>query len=165
MHLPSNVVAKCGPADMSPSTASAPLGSPYTGDRRRNPLLDSALAEGRTAAGGGAACLPCLSVQQNPDMEVDENGTLDLSMNKPRPRESCCPVLTPLEPMSPQQQAVMGSRCFQLGEDDCWELPVDYTKMKPRRADGGDTTEVPVRPPHLPAGSGRGAGRLWAPSL
>ncbi|XP_077912029.1 myelin transcription factor 1-like protein isoform X2 [Halichoerus grypus] len=84
-----------------------------------------------------------LCAARNPDMEVDENGTLDLSMNKPRPRESCCPVLTPLEPMSPQQQAVMGSRCFQLGEDDCWELPVDYTKMKPRRADGGDTTEVP----------------------
>lgn len=80
-------------------------------------------------------------------MEVDENGTLDLSMNKPRPRESCCPVLTPLEPMSPQQQAVMGSRCFQLGEDECWELPVDYTKMKPRRTDGGDTAEVPVCPP------------------
>uniref|UniRef100_A0A452TBN3 Myelin transcription factor 1 like n=1 Tax=Ursus maritimus TaxID=29073 RepID=A0A452TBN3_URSMA len=77
-----------------------------------------------------------LCTARNPDMEVDENGTLDLSMNKPRPRESCCPVLTPLEPMSPQQQAVMGSRCFQLGEDDCWELPVDYTKMKPRRADG-----------------------------
>ncbi|CAK7296965.1 Myelin transcription factor 1-like protein [Vulpes lagopus] len=84
-----------------------------------------------------------LCTARNPDMEVDENGTLDLSMNKPRPRESCCPVLTPLEPMSPQQQAVMGSRCFQLGEDDCWELPVDYTKMKPRRADGGDASEVP----------------------
>lgn len=97
-------------------------------------------------------------------MEVDENGTLDLSMNKPRPRESCCPVLTPLEPMSPQQQAVMGGRCFQLGEDDCWELPVDYTKLKPRRADGGDTSEAPVRPPHLPAGSGRGVGGPRAPA-
>uniref|UniRef100_A0A667GIT4 Myelin transcription factor 1 like n=1 Tax=Lynx canadensis TaxID=61383 RepID=A0A667GIT4_LYNCA len=84
-----------------------------------------------------------LCAARNPDMEVDENGTLDLSMNKPRPRESCCPVLTPLEPMSPQQQAVMGGRCFQLGEDDCWELPVDYTKLKPRRADGGDTGEAP----------------------
>ncbi|XP_043460577.1 myelin transcription factor 1-like protein isoform X1 [Prionailurus bengalensis] len=84
-----------------------------------------------------------LCAARNPDMEVDENGTLDLSMNKPRPRESCCPVLTPLEPMSPQQQAVMGGRCFQLGEDDCWELPVDYTKLKPRRADGGDTSEAP----------------------
>ncbi|XP_029794228.1 myelin transcription factor 1-like protein [Suricata suricatta] len=77
-----------------------------------------------------------LCTARNPDMEVDENGTLDLSMNKPRPRDSCCPVLTPLEPMSPQQQAVMGGRCFPLGEDDSWELPVDYTKMKARRADG-----------------------------
>ncbi|XP_039111945.1 myelin transcription factor 1-like protein [Hyaena hyaena] len=84
-----------------------------------------------------------LCAARNPDVEVDENGTLDLSMNKPRPRESCCPVLTPLEPMSPQQQAVMGGRCFQLGEDDSWELPVDYTKMKARRADGGDGSEAP----------------------
>ncbi|XP_040352838.1 myelin transcription factor 1-like protein [Herpailurus yagouaroundi] len=81
--------------------------------------------------------------RQNPDMEVDENGTLDLSVNKPRPRDSCCPVLTPLEPMSPQRQAVMGGRCFQLDEDNCWELPVDYTKLKARRADGGDASEAP----------------------
>lgn len=79
-------------------------------------------------------------------MEVDENGTLDLSMNKQRPRDSCCPVLTPLEPMSPQQQAVMSSRCFQLSEGDCWDLPVDYTKMKPRRVDEDDPKEITVRP-------------------
>lgn len=85
--------------------------------------------------------------RQNPDMEVDENGTLDLSMNKQRPREGCCPILTPLEPMSPQQQAVMSSRCFPLGEGDCWDLPVDYTKMKPRRVDEDDSKEITVGPP------------------
>lgn len=74
-------------------------------------------------------------------MEVDENGTLDLSMNKQRPREGCCPILTPLEPMSPQQQAVMNSRCFQLSEGDCWDLPVDYTKMKPGRIDEDDRSQ------------------------
>uniref|UniRef100_A0A8D2A451 Myelin transcription factor 1 domain-containing protein n=1 Tax=Sus scrofa TaxID=9823 RepID=A0A8D2A451_PIG len=79
---------------------------------------------------------------RNPDMEVDENGTLDLSMNKQRPREGCCPILTPLEPMSPQQQAVMSSRCFQLSEGDCWDLPVDYTKMKPRRIDEDESKEI-----------------------
>lgn len=79
-------------------------------------------------------------------MEVDENGTLDLSMNKQRPREGCCPVLTPLEPMSPQQQAVMGSRCFPLSEGDCWDLPVDYTKMKPRRVEEDGPKEITVRP-------------------
>lgn len=84
-------------------------------------------------------------------MEVDENGTLDLSMNKQRPREGCCPILTPLEPMSPQQQAVMSSRCFPLGEGDCWDLPVDYTKMKPRRVDEDDSKEITVgSPPALP---------------
>uniref|UniRef100_P97500-4 Isoform 4 of Myelin transcription factor 1-like protein n=2 Tax=Mus musculus TaxID=10090 RepID=P97500-4 len=83
-----------------------------------------------------------LCTARNPDMEVDENGTLDLSMNKQRPRDSCCPVLTPLEPMSPQQQAVMSSRCFQLSEGDCWDLPVDYTKMKPRRVDEDEPKEI-----------------------
>ncbi|XP_073905182.1 myelin transcription factor 1-like protein isoform X3 [Castor canadensis] len=83
-----------------------------------------------------------LCAARNPDMDVDENGTLDLSMNKQRPRDSCCPVLTPLEPMSPQQQAVMGNRCFQLSEGDCWDLPVDYTKMKPRRIDEDDPKEI-----------------------
>uniref|UniRef100_A0A8C6B6E4 Myelin transcription factor 1 like n=1 Tax=Monodon monoceros TaxID=40151 RepID=A0A8C6B6E4_MONMO len=83
-----------------------------------------------------------LCAARNPDMEVDENGTLDLSMNKQRPREGCCPILTPLEPMSPQQQAVMNSRCFQLSEGDCWDLPVDYTKMKPRRMDEDEPKEI-----------------------
>lgn len=77
---------------------------------------------------------------------MDENGTLDLSMNKQRPRDGCCPILTPLEPMSPQQQAVMGTRCFPLSEGDCWDLPVDYTKMKPRRIDEEDSKEITVGP-------------------
>lgn len=41
-------------------------------------------------------------------------------------------VLTPLEPMSPQRQAaLLGSRCYGMGDTaDCWDLPVDYTKIK-----------------------------------
>ncbi|KAM3932579.1 myelin transcription factor 1-like protein isoform 8-T16 [Leptodactylus fuscus] len=79
---------------------------------------------------------------RNPDIDVDENGTLDLSMNKQRQRDGCCSILTPLEPMSPQRQAVMNSQCFQMNERDCWDLPVDYTKMKPRRIDEDDSTEI-----------------------
>uniref|UniRef100_A0A670IZJ1 Myelin transcription factor 1 like n=2 Tax=Podarcis muralis TaxID=64176 RepID=A0A670IZJ1_PODMU len=79
---------------------------------------------------------------RNPDMEVDENGTLDLSLNKQRQRDGCCTILTPLEPMSPQQQAVMNNRCYQLSESDCWDLPVDYTKMKPSRIDEDDSKEI-----------------------
>uniref|UniRef100_A0A670J1S7 Myelin transcription factor 1 like n=1 Tax=Podarcis muralis TaxID=64176 RepID=A0A670J1S7_PODMU len=81
---------------------------------------------------------------RNPDMEVDENGTLDLSLNKQRQRDGCCTILTPLEPMSPQQQAVMNNRCYQLSESDCWDLPVDYTKMKPSRIDEDDSKEISV---------------------
>lgn len=49
--LPSSVVAKHRPADVTQGTTSAPFRSPCTGDRRRNPSLNSALAEGRAAAG------------------------------------------------------------------------------------------------------------------
>ncbi|KAL0969288.1 hypothetical protein UPYG_G00225060 [Umbra pygmaea] len=62
---------------------------------------------------------------QNPDLEVDENGTLDLSM-KQRLGGGGGTVLTPLEPMSPRRQALMR---YGMG-DDCWDLPVDYTKIK-----------------------------------
>ncbi|XP_069091960.1 myelin transcription factor 1-like protein isoform X3 [Pleurodeles waltl] len=79
---------------------------------------------------------------RNPDTDADENGTLDLSVNKPRQRDGCCTILTPLEPMSPQRQAVMNSRCYQMNEEDCWDLPVDYTKLKPRRIDEDDSKEI-----------------------
>ncbi|XP_071999605.1 myelin transcription factor 1-like protein isoform X9 [Engystomops pustulosus] len=79
---------------------------------------------------------------RNPDIDVDENGTLDLSMNKQRHRDGCCSILTPLEPMSPQRQAVMNSQCFHMNDSDCWDLPVDYTKMKPRRIDEDDSTQI-----------------------
>lgn len=41
-------------------------------------------------------------------------------------------MLTPLEPMSPQRQAaLLGSRCYGMGDAaDCWDLPLDYTKIK-----------------------------------
>uniref|UniRef100_A0A4W5Q589 Myelin transcription factor 1 like n=1 Tax=Hucho hucho TaxID=62062 RepID=A0A4W5Q589_9TELE len=62
---------------------------------------------------------------RNPDLEVDENGTLDLSM-KQRLGGGVSAVLTPLEPMSPQRQALMR---YGMG-DDCWDMPVDYAKIK-----------------------------------
>lgn len=53
-------------------------------------------------------------------------------------------VLTPLQPMSPQRQALLSSRCYQLSEADCWELPVDYTKIK-RLGDEPEHKEVTGR--------------------
>lgn len=116
----------------------------------REPTLNLVPAEAGLGSRGWSPVVTVRSIWQNPDMEVDENGTLDLSMNKQRPREGCCPILTPLEPMSPQQQAVMSSRCFQLSEGDCWDLPVDYTKMKPRRIDEDESKEIAVCPCHCP---------------
>uniref|UniRef100_A0AAQ4P8N2 Myelin transcription factor 1 like n=1 Tax=Gasterosteus aculeatus aculeatus TaxID=481459 RepID=A0AAQ4P8N2_GASAC len=77
---------------------------------------------------GGKPRDPC---SQSPGLDVDENGTLDLSMSK-RLCSGGDSVLTPLEPMSPQRQAaLLGSRCYGMGDAaDCWDLPVDYTKIK-----------------------------------
>ncbi|KAM4771912.1 myelin transcription factor 1-like protein isoform 4-T4 [Rhinophrynus dorsalis] len=104
---------------------------------------------------------------RNPDIEVDENGTLDLSMNKQRQRDGCCTILTPLEPMSPQRQAVMNSQCYQMNEGDCWDLPVDYTKMKPRRIDEDDSKEInheDLDPFHDPLEDRRYPGEVTIPS-
>uniref|UniRef100_A0A3P9MAQ2 Myelin transcription factor 1 like n=1 Tax=Oryzias latipes TaxID=8090 RepID=A0A3P9MAQ2_ORYLA len=82
---------------------------------------------------------------QSPGLDVDENGTLDLSMSK-----RLCgggagdAVLTPLEPMSPQRQAaLLGSRCYGMGDAaDCWDLPVDYTKIKHIDEDEKETDDL-----------------------
>ncbi|XP_055491229.1 myelin transcription factor 1-like protein isoform X6 [Leucoraja erinacea] len=84
---------------------------------------------------------------RNPEIEVDENGTLDLSMNKQRHRDGSCGsssstgLLTPLEPMSPQRQNMMVNKCYAMNESDCWDFPVDYTKMKPGTMDEDDPKE------------------------
>uniref|UniRef100_A0A8C7D0L2 Myelin transcription factor 1 like n=1 Tax=Oncorhynchus kisutch TaxID=8019 RepID=A0A8C7D0L2_ONCKI len=72
---------------------------------------------------------------RNPDLEVDENGTLDLSI-KQRLGDGVGAVLTPLEPMSPQRLMRYG-----MG-DDCWDLPVDYTKIKRIDEDSKETNDL-----------------------
>lgn len=122
----------------------------YTGMETRFIILLGNQIYWRTQSGSSEAKLTIFFFfWQNPDMEVDENGTLDLSMNKQRQRDGCCTILTPLEPMSPQRQAVMNNRCYQLNESDCWDLPVDYTKMKPSRIDEDDSKEINVCLFHL----------------
>lgn len=80
---------------------------------------------------------------QSPSLDVDENGTLDLSMSKRLCSGGGDSVLTPLEPMSPQRQAaLLGSRCYGMGDAaDCWDLPVDYTKIKHIDEDEKEVTE------------------------
>lgn len=110
---------------------------------------------------------------------MDENGTLDLSVSKavavaphhqqresqpppgqPPPssqtlceREGSCAVLTPLEPMSPRRQALLGGHCYPpLGQADCWDPPsVDYAKIKCIDEDDPKEVLLPVRlPPSTP---------------
>src|SRR4029434_5326118 len=52
-------------------------------------------------------------------------------------------VLTPLEPMSPQRQALLNSRGYQMGTADCWDLPLDYTKLKHLDQDGHKEVPAP----------------------
>ncbi|XP_062267543.1 myelin transcription factor 1-like, a isoform X3 [Platichthys flesus] len=66
---------------------------------------------------------------QSPVDDMDDGGAVDVG-GQPGGPEGSGTVLTPLEPMSPQRQALLSSRCYQLSEADCWDLPVDYTKIK-----------------------------------
>lgn len=77
---------------------------------------------------------------QSPVGDPEDTGPIDES-GQPGGPEGSGTVLTPLQPMSPQRQALLSSRCFQLGDADCWDLPVDYTKMK-HLADDQEHTEV-----------------------
>lgn len=70
------------------------------------------------------------SWQSPDDRDGDENGTLDLSRAGGMGEGSGGTVLTPLQPMSPQRQALLNSHCYQMSTADCWDLPVDYTKIK-----------------------------------
>ncbi|XP_062858378.1 myelin transcription factor 1-like, a [Trichomycterus rosablanca] len=71
---------------------------------------------------------PELLAQSPEEQEVEESGTLDLSVGRAGGMGEGT-VLTPLQPMSPQRQALLNSRCYQMSPD-CWDLPVDYTKIK-----------------------------------
>uniref|UniRef100_A0A8C2JNE4 Myelin transcription factor 1-like, a n=1 Tax=Cyprinus carpio TaxID=7962 RepID=A0A8C2JNE4_CYPCA len=73
---------------------------------------------------------PELLAQSPDDRDGDENGTLDLSRVGGMGEGSGGTVLTPLQPMSPQRQALLNSHCYQMSTADCWDLPVDYTKIK-----------------------------------
>nr|XP_040017238.1 myelin transcription factor 1-like, a [Gasterosteus aculeatus aculeatus] len=66
---------------------------------------------------------------QSPVGDLEDGGPLDVG-GQPGGPEGSGTVLTPLQPMSPQRQALLSSRCYQLSEADCWDLPVDYTKIK-----------------------------------
>uniref|UniRef100_A0A3P8T5G5 Myelin transcription factor 1-like, a n=1 Tax=Amphiprion percula TaxID=161767 RepID=A0A3P8T5G5_AMPPE len=66
---------------------------------------------------------------QSPVGDLDDNGAVDVA-GQPGGPEGSGTVLTPLQPMSPQRQALLSSRCYQLSDTDCWDLPVDYTKIK-----------------------------------
>lgn len=75
--------------------------------------------------------------------DLDDSGPVEVA-GQPGGPEGSGTVLTPLQPMSPQRQALLSSRCYQLSEADCWDLPVDYTKIK-RLGEEPDHKEVTGR--------------------
>ncbi|XP_026197250.1 myelin transcription factor 1-like, a isoform X1 [Anabas testudineus] len=66
---------------------------------------------------------------QSPVGDLDDSSAVD-GTGQPGGPEGSGTVLTPLQPMSPQRQALLSSRCYQLSDTDCWDLPADYTKIK-----------------------------------
>ncbi|XP_023680617.1 myelin transcription factor 1-like, a isoform X2 [Paramormyrops kingsleyae] len=76
---------------------------------------------------------PCA---RSPDADVEDQGALDMNMTQLHGApESNCTVLTPLEPMSPRRQALLSSRCYQLGDADCWDLPLEHSDGPKEPAD------------------------------
>lgn len=92
---------------------------------------------------------------QAADIEVDENGTLDLSMHRHRKRDGTFPgggsgVKAP--DASPRQSSVSAApsssvaspQCSQASRQDQWDRPLDYTK--PSRPREEEPEEVGVGP-------------------
>lgn len=82
-------------------------------------------------------------VHQSPVGDLDDSGAVEVA-GQPGGPEGSGTVLTPLQPMSPQRQALLSSRCYQLSDTDCWDLPADYTKIK-RLGEEQDHKEVTGR--------------------
>lgn len=87
--------------------------------------------------------LPCL---QEMDIEVDENGTLDLSMKKPIKREGSLsgtsPGMRSPDPSSSSSSSVphsgLTSPTLLAYKQEEWEGPLDYTKPHRQRDEDGE---------------------------
>lgn len=91
------------------------------------------------------------------DIEVDENGTLDLSMHKHRKRDGALPggssspgVRPPDAPPrrdsgSTPSGSMTSPQPSQASRQDEWDRPLDYTK--PSRQREGEPEEVGAGPP------------------
>ncbi|XP_037837398.1 myelin transcription factor 1-like, a isoform X3 [Kryptolebias marmoratus] len=66
---------------------------------------------------------------QSPGGNPDDGDPMDVA-GQPGGPEGSETVLTPLQPMSPRRQALLSSRCYQLSDADCWDLPISYAKIK-----------------------------------
>uniref|UniRef100_A0A3Q2ZEC4 Myelin transcription factor 1-like, a n=1 Tax=Kryptolebias marmoratus TaxID=37003 RepID=A0A3Q2ZEC4_KRYMA len=64
-----------------------------------------------------------------PGGNPDDGDPMDVA-GQPGGPEGSETVLTPLQPMSPRRQALLSSRCYQLSDADCWDLPISYAKIK-----------------------------------
>lgn len=62
------------------------------------------------------------------DIEVDENGTLDLSMKKPKREGVTSPDPSSSSSSSSQQLGVTSPHSGNTYKIDEWEGPIDYTK-------------------------------------
>ncbi|XP_028858504.1 myelin transcription factor 1-like, a isoform X2 [Denticeps clupeoides] len=76
-----------------------------------------------------AATRPPELLLQGPEENIDEAGGVDVGGDG-QAGSGEGTVLTPLQPMSPQRQAMLNGRCYQMEEADCWDLPLSYSKIK-----------------------------------
>ncbi|XP_043544249.1 suppression of tumorigenicity 18 protein isoform X1 [Chiloscyllium plagiosum] len=84
---------------------------------------------------------------KNTDIEVDENGTLDLSMNKNRNRDKVATVIsaasTPESPPSYLNSILITPQYYQaLCEQEGWDTPVNYTKAQIRKEEEKEKEDI-----------------------
>ena len=82
-----------------------------------------------------------LMAPQDPDIEVDENGTLDLSMKKPIKSEGMqSPV--PSSSSSSSSQNLGGRTSTQSHTQAEWEGPLDFTKPSGQKEEEQDEVTI-----------------------
>lgn len=85
-----------------------------------------------------------MNFPQDLDIEVDENGTLDLSMKKPKREGVRSPDPSSSSSSSSQQHGVTSPHSGHAYKIEEWEGPIDYTKTTRQKEE--EPEEVIVLP-------------------
>lgn len=76
------------------------------------------------------------------DIEVDENGTLDLSMKKPKREGVRSPDPSSSSSSSSQHHGITSPHSSHTNKQEEWEGPLDYTKSNQQKEEEPEEVNV-----------------------